>query len=308
MITDFGTKHLTGLAWLFSLIAIVLVTLLVIRKKFNKGESYDKAVIRWICYYMWAWEIIKTVRMINYADYGPVGYYPLWMAPFHICSMGLYAYAIIGSKKESKLAEWVKPFGFSTMLLVTMIILIIPASSGIMGTVNNWSFCFDNILPYQSFMYHGCLVLVPLYMVISGFYRPKWTDIFKGASVLIVCATCAYGLNYLFEGSGADYMMLRYGNGNPFVGILQTNPILYYVLMASVGIGGSAFVLSVTILIKKLACKKAKTEEVTTNNVAFETITETNNEIELKLDETVKVSKTKTTKSTTTKRKTTKEA
>ena len=32
MIPDFGTKHLTGLAWLLSLIVVVLAILLVIRK------------------------------------------------------------------------------------------------------------------------------------------------------------------------------------------------------------------------------------------------------------------------------------
>ena len=254
---DFGPKHLIGLAWLFSLIAIVLTVLLVLRKKFKGGVAYDKAVIRYVCYFMWAWEIVKTVRMINYPDYGPVGYYPLWMAPFHICSMGLYAYLIIGSKKDSKLAEWVKPFGFSVMLIVTSIILTIPASSGIMGPTTDWKFTFDNILPYQSFLYHGCLVLVPLYMVFSGFYKPKWSDIYKSATVLLVCAVFAYSLNYLLEGSNADFMMLRYGNGNPFASMLQTSPVLYYVLMGAVGIGGSAFVLSVTILIRKLLKKDA---------------------------------------------------
>ena len=82
---DFGYKHLTGLAWLLCLIAIVMTVLLVIRKKKGFGEKFDRAVIRYTCYFMWAWEIIKSVRMINHTDYGPVGYYPLWMAPFHIC-------------------------------------------------------------------------------------------------------------------------------------------------------------------------------------------------------------------------------
>ena len=95
---DFGYKHLIGLAWLFTLIAALLVTLLVIRKKKNLGEAFDRAVVRYTCYFMWAWEIIKTIRMINYDDFGPVGHYPMWMAPFHICSMGLYAYLIIPSQ------------------------------------------------------------------------------------------------------------------------------------------------------------------------------------------------------------------
>lgn len=260
MIQDFGYKHLTGLAWLFSLIAVVLTVVLVIKKKFNKGENYDRAVIRYTCYFMWGWEIIKTIRMINYSDsnFGPVGYYPVWMAPFHICSMALYAYLIIGSKKESKIANWVKPFGFATMLLVTSIILTIPASSGIMGSEDNWNFVFANILPYQSFLYHGCLVFVPLYMVISKFYKPKWSDIYKAAVVLVICAAFSQSLNFILEGSGADFMMLRYGNGNPFASLLTTNPLIYYLLLFVVAVGGTALVIAATILINKLVDKKHK--------------------------------------------------
>ena len=248
---NFGFKHLTGLVWLFSLITILLVVLLVIKKKFNKGKEYDLAVIRYTCYFMWAWEIIKTIRMVNHEDYGPIGTYPLWMAPFHICSMGLYAYLIIGSKKESKLNEWVMPFGYAVMILVTSIILIIPGSGGILGAQDNWKFVFDNILPFQSFLYHGCLVFVPLYMVLSGFYKAKWSDIYKSAIVLICCAIFAQSLNYIFEGSGADFMMLRYGNGNPFASILHDSPVLYYVIMAAASIGGSSLIITITLLIQR---------------------------------------------------------
>ena len=259
---DFGQKHLIGLAWLFCLIAVLLITLLFIRKKCKLGENFDEAVIRYTCYFMWAWEIVKTIRMINYSDYGPVGYYPLWMAPFHICSMGLYAYLIIGSKKQSKLAEWVKPFGYAVMLVVTLIILTIPASSGILGPVEDWSFVFDNILPYQSWLYHGCLVFVPLYMVLSGFYRPRWSDIYKGATILIVVAAFAQTLNFVLEGSGADFMTLRYGNGNPFAFLLTDTPALYYVVLSVAAIGGMSAVIAITIGIQALIAKR-KAKKVT---------------------------------------------
>ena len=109
---DFGPKHLTGLAWLACLIVALLIILVTIKKKYKPGDAFDRAVIRYTCYFMWAWEIVKTVRMINYTDlnFGPVGHYPVWMAPFHICSMGLYMYLIIGSKRHGKLADWVTPF------------------------------------------------------------------------------------------------------------------------------------------------------------------------------------------------------
>ena len=96
-------------------------------------------------------------------------------------------------------------------------------------------------------------------MVLSGFYRPKWSDIYKGATVLAVVAAGAQILNYTFEGSNADYMTLRYGNGNPFAFLLHGDtPILYYLLLTVVAVGGTALVLIVTILIQKLVDKKRK--------------------------------------------------
>ena len=261
MIPNFGYKHLLGLGWLLPLIALVLTVLLIIRKKYKLGEKFDRAVIRYTCYFMWAWEIIKTIRMVNFPDYGAVGSYPLWMAPFHICSMGLYAYLIVGSKRPGRLSKWVEPFAYAVLMIVTSIILVIPASSGILGTVDNWSFVFDNILPYQSFLYHGSLLFVSLYMALSGFYRPEWRDIYRAATVLVVVAAGAHALNFIFEGSGADFMTLRYGNGNPFQFLLSSTPILYYLLLSVVAIGGTALVITVTIgiraLIEKIRQKRA---------------------------------------------------
>lgn len=254
---NFGYKHLTGLAWLAMLITTLLVVLLLTKKKLNKGEDFDRAVIRYTAYFMWIWEIIKTIRMINATDYGPIGHYPIWMAPFHLCSMGLYAYLIIGSKKASKFSDWLKPFSFAVMLLATSIILTIPDSSGILGTTPNWSFVYDNILPYQSFLYHGCLVFVPLYMVLSGYYKPTWFDILKAIAVLVVTACFSQTLNFVFEGSGADFMMLRYGNGNPFAFMLTTMPVMYYVILGGIAIAGTATIISITILIK-MAISKVK--------------------------------------------------
>jgi hypothetical protein len=262
---DFGIKHITGLAWLLSLIVTALIVLITIKKKKGYGEKFDRAVIRYTCYFMWAWEIIKTIRMINYPDYGPVGYYPLWMAPFHICSMGLYAYPIVGSKRAGKLAEWVTPFAYAVLMIVTSIILIIPGSAQLLGTVDNWSFCFDNLLPYQTWLYHGSLLFVSLYMAFSGFYRPRWSDIDKGATVLAVAAAFAQSLNFILEGSNSDFMTLRYGRGNPFVFLLEGDaPILYYLVLSAVSIGGMALIIAITIgiraLIDKYRSKKAIAE------------------------------------------------
>ena len=260
MNTDFGYKHLTGLAWLACLIAVLLIVLVTIKKKGKLGDAFDRAVIRYTCYFMWAWEIVKTVRMINYSDmnFGPVGHYPVWMAPFHICSMGLYMYLIIGSKHHGKLAKWVTPFSYSVLMLVTCLILAIPASSNILGPTTDWKFCFDNILPYQSWLYHGSLLFVSLYMALSGFYRPKWSDIPKSMGVLCVLAAFAQALNYLLKDSGADFMTLRYGRGNPFAFLLDGTPALYYVVLAVIAAVGVSLIIAVTIGLRALAAKGKK--------------------------------------------------
>lgn len=244
---DFGSKHLTGLAWLFGVIIIALVVTLVIRKKYKKGESYDRNVIKYAALFMWAWEAVKTIYIFNSASYGAVGQYSAFMLPFHICSMALYAYIVV-SMSKGKLSEFIKPFSFATMLLVTMIILIIPASSGILGSVPNWSFVDANILPFQSFFYHGTLVFVPLYMVISGFYNPKIKDIGKATVTLFATATFAFVLNKLLKVT--DFMMLEYGNGSPFQSLLSTNYIAYLGLLAGIAIGGTAVILGLAQGIK----------------------------------------------------------
>ena len=255
---DFGYKHLSGLVWIMALIALLLIVLLVIKRKYKLGENFDRAVIRYTCYIMWAGEIIKTFRMVNYGDYGPVGYYPLWMAPFHICSMALYAYLIVGSKRRRPIIEeWVMPFAYAVMLIVTSIILVIPASSGILGIPEDWSFCFDNLLPYQAWLYHGCLFFASLYMALSGFYKPRWSHIYKATAVIFITAAGAQALNYGFDGSGADFMTLRYGNGNPFAFLLEDTPILYYLLLASILIAATALVIAATMGIRALVEKRS---------------------------------------------------
>ena len=145
-------------------------------------------------------------------------------------------------------------------MLATCIILTIPNSSGILGSVENWSLVFDNILPYQSWLYHGSLLFISLYMVLSNFYRPRWRDIYKAAIVIAVLAACAQTLNFVFDGSGADFMTLRYGNGNPFAFLLTNTPALYYIVLTAVSISGMALIITITILVQKWSsCKKQPT-------------------------------------------------
>lgn len=245
---NFGSKHLTGLLWVFTAIAVVLTVLLLIRKRFGKGESYDRKVIAGAAVFIWIWEIVKTIYIFNSTDYGPVGHYQAYMLPFHICSMGLYAFWFLGFR-PGKLANFIKPFSFAIMLLVTAIILVIPDSSGILGDeyVIDWSWTVKNILPYQSFCYHGTLVFVPLYMVLSGYYRPKIADFWKSEVTLLATAAFAFVLNKLLKVT--DFMTLEFGNGNPFAFLIADQYWLYILVLFGITTAGSALLLGIAQLL-----------------------------------------------------------
>jgi uncharacterized membrane protein YwaF len=247
---NFGPKHLLGLLWLFSLICVLLVFLLTLKKKMNFGYTYDQKVIRWASLFMWGWEVVKTIYIFRSDAYSGVGNYPSFMMPFHICSMALYVFPLVALNNR-KLADFVKPFAFAVMLIMTMIILTIPDSSGIMGNEANWNFTYENILPYQSFLYHGTLVFVPLYMVLSGFYRPQIRDIGKALLVLLIVAAFAFSLNKAL--GTTDFMTLEFGNGNPFQWLLRENYILYLLVLIAVSSVGTLFVLSVSMMLINLS-------------------------------------------------------
>ena len=68
----------------------------------------------------------------------------------------------------------------------------------------------------------------------------------------------AQTLNFVLDGSGADFMTLRYGNGNPFAFLLESTPALYYLLLGGLAIGGTALVIAVTIGIRALVERRRK--------------------------------------------------
>ena len=102
------------------------------------------------------------------------------------------------------------------------------------------------------------IFFVPMYMVLSGYYRPKWCDIYKAGVVAIICAAGAQALNYGFEGSNADFMTLRYGYGNPFAFLIEISPFLYVGVLAAIVIAAEAAVIAATIGIEALIDKRKK--------------------------------------------------
>jgi len=245
-----------GILWLFSLIAIVLTLLLVFRKKCSNPQKYDLWVIRGAALFVWGWEIIKGAYMIRSDLYGGVGNYPAFMLPFHICSMALYAYVVIGFH-PGKLSKFITPFAYSTLFLMTMIILTIPASSGILGNIPNWRFVAENTLPFQSFLYHGTLVFVPLYMVMSGFYRPTIRDTGKAMATLAATALFAYVVNKVLLTT--DFMTLERGIGNPFAFLIEVHYLLYLLVLATISAAGTFLMLLVSELLVKKNIEKSKT-------------------------------------------------
>ena len=86
--------------------------------------------------------------------------------------------------------------------------------------------------------------------------------------ILVIVASFAQALNFILEGSGADFMTLRYGKGNPLNFLLESAPALYYIILATASIAGVSMIISVTKLIIFLLekHKNKQTQMIDANN------------------------------------------
>ena len=230
----FGSKHIIGL---LVVLALVILTLFFIEKR----ELPFKIVILVITAGILGLEAIKLIY-ITTRD----GSFPMNHLPFHLCSLPLYLYPIISFARRPKVIQFVLPAAYATVLFGGLIALLYPTN--ILGGEVTWALTKDNFLPYLSFLYHGLMILGPVYILRSGFYRINLLKIKEAFIVTFIFMVMAMIVNFIFE---KDFMLLREGNGSPFQFIRDINPILYTVVMIFVGFLAVFIFHGVTCLIVK---------------------------------------------------------
>lgn len=232
----FGLKHISGLL----VIAIVVGILLY----FTKPTSYSnqKRIIRILAILFIILEILK-IGFLIIKD----GSYPLNHLPFHLCSIPLYLFPILSFTKEnSKLEQIVKPAAYGVVMVAGLTALLVPVN--IIGSNETWFPLVGNYLPIISFIFHGLMIFAGLYLIKSGYYKLKLSDIYKSYLVASVLMFLALIFNALLD---KDYMLLNYGNGSPLQFLVEVNQALYTISMIVLGLVIIFIVFCITNLFTK---------------------------------------------------------
>ncbi len=163
---------------------------------------------------------------------------PEHMMPFQLCSYSLYAMPIVTFANE-KLSRFVMPFAYSVGLISGLIVLIYPVT--VLGNSTNWFPNNYDLLPFQSFLYHGTMIFFSIYIVKAKVYQPKFSDLKHSFLILLGVAFIAFNINLLLQ---TDFMFLRIGNGNPLNFLISIHYSVYLASLIALGL----LLLSLTFL------------------------------------------------------------
>lgn len=239
----FGFKHVTGL---LAVVLLVVVLFIVMGKLKVKEKQF--AFIFMIVFFVL--EIIK----ISYMWYGDT--YPMNHLPFHLCSMPLYLFPVYYfSKAGSKLEYFTKAGIYGVVFMAGFIALVMPTN--IIGSYESWALVQDNFLPILSFVYHGTMIFVSLYILKRGFYKFKYKDVLKAFTCALALMVFAIIANMIFD---KDFMLLNRGSGSPFQFLIETSQLLYTFSMIFLGF----FIIHLDFAVTKLVymVKKNSTLEI----------------------------------------------
>lgn len=232
----FGSKHLFGFIFMFFLVFGLLA--FFIKRKHNQQHVLIFSAVLII-----SLETIKYIYMINEKSFG------LNDLPFQLCSVSLYVMPLIAIGHQ-KINRIVMPIAFSIGLLAGSIALLYP--SNILGISDHWFPFRGDLLPFVSFLYHAHMIFYALYLVTQKLYIPKLKDVYLVFSFLIGFALLANILNFIWS---TDFMMLRYGNGNPFQFLISYHYLIFIAAMMVLG-----FILLILTFIGFTAKNQTKTQ------------------------------------------------
>lgn len=230
----FGGKHILGLLVILAL--YVFIYLFV-----NKKNVPKEKVLLILTIVLLVLEVTKLLYL-TIRDHS----FPMNHLPFHLCSLPLYVYSIMAFCKNDKIKEMVKPAAFAGVLFGGVVALLYPVN--IIGGVENWKITGDNFLPFISFIFHGGMVFLAIYIIKSGIYKYQFSRIKDVYIVIVAFMVLAIIVNAI---TGRDFMLLNTGNGSPLEFLLDTSQIVYTGAMIALGLIGVLIFHSIGLLIKK---------------------------------------------------------
>ena len=246
----FSIKHILVMAIMFC----ILIALCILFKKAK--EKNITVFLKVLAVFLPILEISKitweTVWDLNTGE----GFDYAGLLPLYTCSVFMFVlpFAAFGKGRAKQLAlSFITTIGIPAGLtnfvyfhiLETYPIFTFPAT--------------------HSLIFHFSMVFTGVFLIVTGYYRPTFKDLFCGMIPLWLFSLLVIPVNFIIYkyNPWVDYMLYMRGAGMPFIGPLSEYfkshglLLIYSLLMATVGYGllNSATVC-IEQLIFKLTCKK----------------------------------------------------
>ena len=175
--------------------------------------------------------------------------------PLHTCSALMYIAPIALFCKNEKVKTAVCNF-FCTINLFGGIVGMY------VGTAIMWTYSMTSFYGPEHMIYHAIAIILPLIMLVTGYYKPKKNDMWLGLIVFAIIAIPIFIFDNIF---GVDYMYIYDGSTlEPFKAIANAMPHrLIWTLVACIGYALLIVIIqSIAIGIRTLYTKiKAKKAE-----------------------------------------------
>lgn len=233
----FGRKHIIGLV--VSIIAIV-VTLLVCHFVFrNKSEKTKIWVLRTFAIIILVVEFIKQTLILSHGKTIGLSTYPI-----NLCHTALIVFPLVAfGGQNNKFANFFKPYTFCIPLIAGIMTLVYP--SNVLGDGEYW-FGNGEYLPIISFIYHSIMIIFPLYMVISKFYKPKPIDALWAGLTVFGYSIFISIYNVIVK---YDFCFLGDASSSPFKFIYdKAGWFGHYLLLLSIGLACLALIYLPTFI------------------------------------------------------------
>lgn len=155
---------------------------------------------------------ILKITIESYFDItGGHGFNFSGLIPLYTCSIFVYTLPIAAFGR-GKAREY-------TLSFITTLGIFAGLTNFVMAPILN-TYPFFNFHTFVSLHLHFWMVFTGIFLIATGYYVPRWADIFKSMVPLTAMSVLAIPVDYAlsaYYGWSVDYMLYYSGNGAPFL-------------------------------------------------------------------------------------------
>ena len=249
--TDYGPFHLISLAIMVGLIVLIFI--------FGREKKVSDRAFRIIAIgvslLLILFEVYKEI-VFAYDPATNTWSYPWHAFPFQFCSTPMYILLIAGIAKPGKVREFCCDFLGTFGLLAGLLVMLMP------GDVFHTTSVGVSI---QTMVHHGLMVVMGVFVWVSGRAKPKFSSAFKALAVFSILVAIAFALNEIVVATGVNngqffncfYISRHYPCVLPVFEVIYTKvPYVAFVLIYFAGFTLGAILLTLIIMGIAWICRK----------------------------------------------------